>query len=840
MTTSPPSARGARAGGRPPDRAGEFRSPDRGRSRLGSGAPAPRPRRARAELTARPGRGGARWPPRAAAASRPPRPPTRRRSAPTRASRSPPASSASNWCEELARGAAWPPARFALVGGLHAIDIAHGAPGVGRALVGPQLFVGQRRPAMIAAALEAARRPARAPAARSPPAADGRQRPSSASAAARRTARSSSSLGATRIPWAAGKRRQGLADQPRRASSSPSAARAIPSPAAERHEQRRQRVPRSFAQPDVPPARPDRAHPRCVSDGSSAGPIAGATPILSSAPRRRRRGLNSIDAPADRGRAGSVQPAGALRRPARRGDRPAAGRPLRRRRSAGLVPARSSRPSRASMICSPGLRIVYARGGAGTREAIVLMPAAPALGDAVAHAARLAGGQVFTGAGKHFVQFREPRAPLGYDVEALSDGAGDLIFYGLEETVPYRIESELPLGNLLLRLSLVRLHGRAVKVPEGHDLPDGAAGTRHGGGRAPAPRRAAGTCAQGRLRATATRASRRLSARAPPPAPSHRARRSGSSGSSDCRRGSTGCCRRRRAWSSICPSPTMSRWPSDYRHPIHLEACRASFAADRLHLFCPARRDRGGAAAGVRRHRGPGPDPGAVAGDRRPSRRRTPVGRPDLAVALRLEPVGRRAPARWPRSSPGGRSSGCSGCVYALPPTALRAYRVALLKRGVLVRAAEVLDGIPSGRCTSSARPRSWSPLGTRIRARGLAADPGGAPGRHRRRHGAVPRARVRRRCGFFPRRSSRFDRRLLAEIEPALANLEALGADGARARRAGRDRERAARADAAVGAGAAALTTWRAGSSRGSCCRSCGAARCASAGRSGHGRWRG
>ena len=115
----------------------------------------------------------------------------------------------------------------------------------------------------------------------------------------------------------------------------------------------------------------------------------------------------------------------------------------------------------------PGFRIVYARGGAGTREAIVLMPAAQALGDAVAQAARLAGGQVFTGAGKHFVQFRETRAPLGYDVEALSDGAGDLIFYGLEETVPYRIESELPLGNLLLRLSLVRLHGRALKLPEG-------------------------------------------------------------------------------------------------------------------------------------------------------------------------------------------------------------------------------------------------------------------------------------------------------------------------------------------------------------------------------------
>src|SRR3954453_5996559 len=58
----------------------------------------------------------------------------------------------------------------------------------------------------------------------------------------------------------------------------------------------------------------------------------------------------------------------------------------------------------------PGLRIVYARGTAGTREAVVLLPASPSaalVGDAVARAARLAGGQSFTGSGRHFVQFRD-------------------------------------------------------------------------------------------------------------------------------------------------------------------------------------------------------------------------------------------------------------------------------------------------------------------------------------------------------------------------------------------------------------------------------------------------
>src|SRR5215470_13595781 len=87
----------------------------------------------------------------------------------------------------------------------------------------------------------------------------------------------------------------------------------------------------------------------------------------------------------------------------------------------------------------PGLRIVTARGGAGTREAIVLLPfASPALGDVVAQAVRLAGGQTFTGTGRHFVQFRDARAPLGYDVAAPVEGAGDLILHGPEQGVPYR------------------------------------------------------------------------------------------------------------------------------------------------------------------------------------------------------------------------------------------------------------------------------------------------------------------------------------------------------------------------------------------------------------------
>src|SRR4051812_45297428 len=113
----------------------------------------------------------------------------------------------------------------------------------------------------------------------------------------------------------------------------------------------------------------------------------------------------------------------------------------------------------------PGLRILQARASAGTREAIVVLPAGSAhLGDTAARVARMAGGQSFTGNGKHFVQYRDARAPLGYDAAAISQEAADLVFYGLEHTVPYSIESELPLQKLLLRLSLQRQHGRAREV----------------------------------------------------------------------------------------------------------------------------------------------------------------------------------------------------------------------------------------------------------------------------------------------------------------------------------------------------------------------------------------
>jgi hypothetical protein len=419
----------------------------------------------------------------------------------------------------------------------------------------------------------------------------------------------------------------------------------------------------------------------------------------------------------------------------------------------------------------PGFRIVYARGGAGTREAIVLLPAAPELGDAVAQAVKLAGGQLFTGAGKHFVQFREARAPLGYDVESLAEGEGgavaDLNLYGLEQTVSYRIESELPLSRLLLRLSLVRLHGRAARLPEGpvyltarRGLGAVVAGMFHraagyGGNAAGEPRVAAALCESSTASAFSPGGAfwifriERLPAR---------------------------------LLRLVSTTPGLDLYlpvtenvavAAGYRHPVHLEACRGSFAADRLHLFSP----RGvtevtplptlAALEDLIRIRAPAPE----IAERMEA---APAGRPDLAATLRLEPGG---VARPPVAAlvPWGQAVWVQRLVYALPPTALRAYRVVLLKRGLLIRASDVLDGMPFGTLFQLGAPDVLVPLGMQIR-------PAAAPELLSERLGATGGAMV-----VFPDRGSPpvrilpeaiapFDRRLLVELEPALASLEPLG----------------------------------------------------------------
>ncbi len=455
----------------------------------------------------------------------------------------------------------------------------------------------------------------------------------------------------------------------------------------------------------------------------------------------------------------------------------------------------------------PGFRIVYARSDGGTREAIIVMPAASQeLGEAAGRAARLARGQLFTGAGKHFVQFRDAQAPLGYDVDTLVDGDADLMLYGIEQTVAYRIESELPLAKLLLRLSLVRVHGRAPAAPDGAVYVTA--------------RRGLGPVIAEYLHRVAGRGEGAVGGPGPPMqgGGADRSRSSGLAapqrrGPSEASLGSDGPPEPLRASAALCEtaatsafSPGATFWlfrverltprlyrllrvtpgievyspvtthvavATGFRHPIHLESCRGSFAADRLHLFSP----RGVIEVA------PLPALAAIedlvrvappSTERAELRAAVPGGRVDLTVPLRLEPGG--GPGRAVAALiPWAQASWLQRLVYALPPSVLRAYRVALLKRGILIRASEAMDGMPFGTLLQLGAPEVLIPLGTRLA-------PAVSPSILSERLGAVGGAMV-----LYPELAAPplrvlaeaivpFERRLLAELEPAVANLEALG----------------------------------------------------------------
>jgi hypothetical protein len=148
-----------------------------------------------------------------------------------------------------------------------------------------------------------------------------------------------------------------------------------------------------------------------------------------------------------------------------------------------------------------------------------------------------------------------------------------------------------------------------------------------------------------------------------------------------------------------------------YRHPIHLGSCRGSFPADRLHLFSP-----GGvtevaplpvlaAIEDVVRVRAPEVRVAAVA----------PRARPDLALALRLQPGGVSSGPTVAALIPWNRVPWLQRLCYALPTSALRNYRVAPLERGLLVRASDVLEGIPFGTLFELAAPDVLVPVGMRV-----------------------------------------------------------------------------------------------------------------------------
>jgi hypothetical protein len=112
------------------------------------------------------------------------------------------------------------------------------------------------------------------------------------------------------------------------------------------------------------------------------------------------------------------------------------------------------------------LRIVQVISPLRTREMVVEVQASSSHRlDRLAAIARLVGAMVFTGSGRHFVKYRDAQAPFGYDIAQLLDDPGDLGLYHDRFAQPYRVDKEIALRDLLLRLAPVAVPRARIESP---------------------------------------------------------------------------------------------------------------------------------------------------------------------------------------------------------------------------------------------------------------------------------------------------------------------------------------------------------------------------------------
>jgi len=396
----------------------------------------------------------------------------------------------------------------------------------------------------------------------------------------------------------------------------------------------------------------------------------------------------------------------------------------------------------------PGLRIAQVRREGGTREALVVFSVtSAAMADAAARAARLAGGQCFTGHGKHFVQARDGRAPLGYDVAALESFPGvDFVLYSAEQTTAHTVESELTLEKLLLRLELQRDPAAALRVSASSSSSSPSSSSSSSSSSFSHSSAAAGSPASEatgefphwlvrvlrglgpRLLAYVLRIQQwapELGAAAGLCDVEHASRFERGPDSFWLFRFERAP---RRLLQVLARTPGMTLFAPvgdrlavafGYRHPIALGGCQGQFSPDRLYLFSPAV----GAGASVTTVT-PVPTLTPVA-DLVKLHQTSPLGlahelsatvvahlaeRPDsdLRAPLRLEPA--PAGARGPTVAtlvPWRQAGWLRALCYALPPSALQRHRVAVLARGILV----VADGAQGGQTGHTGQPGAPAPV---------------------------------------------------------------------------------------------------------------------------------
>ena len=130
-------------------------------------------------------------------------------------------------------------------------------------------------------------------------------------------------------------------------------------------------------------------------------------------------------------------------------------------RVVGLFRGLSERTSLDDLLSA--LKITQVKTPLQSQEFLVQLPAQSSFAaDTLAQVANLMGGLTFTGSSKHFVKYRDTRSPLGYDVDSLHSGAGDVVLYAGDFVQAYTHVRDLPFDRLALGLSLEKVRGDRV------------------------------------------------------------------------------------------------------------------------------------------------------------------------------------------------------------------------------------------------------------------------------------------------------------------------------------------------------------------------------------------
>jgi hypothetical protein len=355
-----------------------------------------------------------------------------------------------------------------------------------------------------------------------------------------------------------------------------------------------------------------------------------------------------------------------------------------------------------------GLEILRVRTPLQSREMVLKLPAVSSYAaDRAARLARLVGGTIYTGTAKHFVKYRDDRAPYGYDavdVGALPAGI-EFIVHDHDFTQSYAREGVVALDRLLFRLSLRRTPG-AVRL-SAEERSDLLLAVSRGLG-------------DGVIRYLWRNRVEAQVGLVTPRAPAAAVERVAPDGYllirvRDLPERILGLCLGTPGIDVFRPVAANVAVAVGWAHPVELGACGALLPEGSFHLFWPG--DRVDVV------------PGPLELSRLADLTRIELG-DDGDVAIREQDVGAAAPIGVPLKLapavgavrrvvatlvPVSQTGYFKRLVFALPPAALKGLRAAVTDRGILVVAPAGIDVVPLGTLLAAQAPGILVPLGLEV-----------------------------------------------------------------------------------------------------------------------------